>query len=196
MSADLELEKWRRQWQGGPESASRADEVERLRQRVLRETRWAKWGLIVPIWVTVGVGGGMTLLALRNEHPLHVALAIETWIFIAVVWAGSLWIARGTWRPLADTTAAFVDISIRRRKANLRGATFGAWLYVLQLLAMKLIVGYLTSERLADTLTSPHMILYAWIGLPLVFGALVWFRRRQRAQLERLLELKRQLAAD
>jgi hypothetical protein len=197
VTTDTELERWRRQWQAEPAaSAPRADEAERLRQRVLRETRWAKLGLIAPIWVTVGVGGGMTLLALRGEHPLHAALAIETWVFIAVIWAGCLWIARGTWRPLADTTAAFVDISIRRRTANLRGATFGVCLYVFQLLIMKLIVGRMTSESLGDSLTSPHMIIFGWIGLPIVCAALYRFRRRQGAELERLLELRRQLQAE
>lgn len=197
MTTDNELERWRRQWQAeASPSASRADEAERLRQRVVRETRWAKVSLIAPIWVTVGVGGGMTVLGLRGEHPLHVALAIETWIFIAVIWAGCLWIARGTWRPLADTTAAFVDISIRRRRANLRAATFGVCLYAFQLLIMKLLVGRLTSESLGDSLTSPHMIIFGWIGLPGVLAAAYWFRRGQRAELERLLELKRQLQGE
>jgi hypothetical protein len=196
VSNDIELESWRRQWRGGSRSAPRVEEVERLKQRVVRETRWAKLSLIAPIWVTVGVGGGMTLLALRDEHPLHVALAIETWIFIAVVWAGCLWIARGTWRPLADTTTAFVDISIRRREANLRGATFGVYLYVFQLLVMKVVVGWLTSEGLAASLTSPHTIMFGWIGLPLFCAGVYWFRRRQRAELERLHELKRQLLGD
>ncbi len=197
MTADTDLERWRRQWQADPPaSASRADGAERLRQRVLRETRRAKLGLIAPIWVTVGVGGGMTLMAVRGEHPLHLVLAIETWIFIAVIWAGCLWIARGTWRPLADTTAAFVDISIRRRIANMRGAIFGVCLYVFQLLIMKLIVGRMTSESLASSLTSPHMIMFGWIGLPIVCILLYRFRRRQRAELERLRELERELQAD
>jgi hypothetical protein len=197
VTTDTELTQWRRQWRGEPpESASRAEEAERLRQHVLRGTRRAKLSLIAPISVTVGVGGGMTLLALRGEHPLHLALAIETWVFIAVIWAGCLWIARGTWRPLADTTAAFVDISIRRRIANRRGATFGLCLYVFQLLIMKLIVGRMTSASLVDSLTSPHMIMFGWIGLPIICVAFYRFRRRQRAELARLLELERQLQAD
>jgi hypothetical protein len=196
MTADTDLQEWRRQWQGEPASASRAAEAERLRQRVLRETRWTKLGLIVPIWITIGVGGGMIWLALTTGLLVHVVLAIEAWLFIAVIWAGCLWIARGTWRPLANTTAAFVDISIRRRKANLRGTTFGVWLYVFQLLVMKAIVGFVTNETLVDSLTSAHMIIFGWIGLPLILVALHWFRKRQRAELERLLELERQLKAE
>jgi hypothetical protein len=196
MTADTDLQEWRRQWQGEPASASRAAEAERLRQRVLRETRWTKLGLIVPIWITIGVGGGMIWLALTTGLLVHVVLAIEAWLFIAVIWGGCLWIARGTWRPLANTTAAFVDISIRRRKANLRGTTFGVWLYVFQLLVMKAIVGFVTNETLVDSLTSAHMIIFGWIGLPLILVALHWFRKRQRAELERLLELERQLKAE
>ena len=53
MNTDGELESWRRQWQSRSEPGAEADSVERLRRRVLRETRWIKLSLIAPILVTV-----------------------------------------------------------------------------------------------------------------------------------------------
>ena len=196
MTNDGELESWRQQWQSRSEPGAEADAVERLRRRVLRETRWIKVGLIAPILVTVVIGGAMILRALRSEQSLDVWLAVETWIFIAVIWAGSLWIARGTWRPLADTTAAFVDISIRRREANFRGAIFGLCLYVVQVAFIVLALGPASPVGVVGVLTSSVMIVAGWIGVPFGLVVLYWYRRRQRADLERLRELKRQLQSD
>jgi hypothetical protein len=196
MNKDVELEDWRRQWQSRSESAAKADAVEQLRRRVLRETRWNKIGLIAPILVTLVVGGGIVLRALRTGQAIDVLLAVEAWILIVVIWVGCLWIARGTWRPLADTTAAFIDISIRRREANLRGATFGACLYVVQVAFIALALGAASPTGIVSVLTSGSMIVVGWIGVPGGLAALYWFRRRQRADLERLRELKRQLQND
>ena len=196
MTTDVELESWRRQWQSRSEPRVDADAAERLRRRVLRETRGLKVHLIWPVLVTIVVGGWITSRALRTGQTLDVVLAIESWAFIAVVWAGSLWIARGTWRPLADTTAAFVDISIRRRAANLHGLTFGACLYVAQLAFVVLALGAASPSGIVSVLTSSYMIVMGWVGVPCGLAALVWFRRRQRADLERLRELERQLKGD
>jgi hypothetical protein len=196
MNTDVELQNWRQQWQSRPESADTADAVERLRNRVLRETRWLKVSLIAPILVTLVIGGGMTLRALRSEQPLDVLFAIETWVFIVVTWVGCLWIASGTWRPLADTTAAFVDVSIRRREANVRGAIFGVCLYVGQLVFVLVALGAPSPGGLVALLTSSFVMVAGWIGVPVGVSIAYWFLRRQRADLEHLRELKRQLQSD
>ena len=193
MSTDIELESWRRQWQAGPASAIDADAVESLRRRVLRETRANKLGLVGPILVTILVGAWVISRALRTGQGLDVLLAIEGWVFIFVMWAGCLWIARGTWQPLADTTAAFVEVSIRRREANLRGATFGACAYVVQVVFVVLALGVASPAGFAPLLTSAYVIVTGWIGVPVGLVVLGWFRRGQRADLERLRELKGQL---
>lgn len=196
MNADVELEGWRRQWQSRADAGVDAGAVEALRRRVLRETHSLKLNLAWPILVTLVVGGWITLRALRTAQTLDVVLAIEAWIFIVVIWTGCLWITRGTWRPLADTTAAFVDISIRRREANLRGLVFGACLYVAQLAFAVLALGAASPSGIVPVLTSSYIIVVGWIGVPCGLVALFWFRRRQRADLERLRELKRQLQSD
>jgi len=196
MNTDVELDTWRRQWQSRAESAADPDTLERLRRRVLRETRWNKLMLVWPILVTILVGGWITSRALRTGQGLDVLLAIEAWIFIVVMWAGSMWIARGTWHPLADTTAAFVEVSIRRREANLRGATFGAYAYVVQMGFVVLALGVASPVGFVPLLTSAYVIVTGWIGVPIGLVVLAWFRRRQRAELERLRELERQLQGD
>ena len=196
MNTDAELEEWRRHWQGESEPSVDPDAVDVLRRRVLRETRRLKMNLLGPILVTLVVGGWIASRAVRTGQWIDVLLAIESWLFIAVVWAGCLWIARGTWRPLADTTAAFIEVSIRRRVANLRAAAFGACVYVVQLTLLVLVLGTASPQGFAAVLTSPQVIVLGWVGVPAVLAALYWFRRRDRADLERLRELKRQLQSD
>jgi hypothetical protein len=196
MSADVELQNWRRQWQSRSESALDADAAERLRRSVIRETRWLKWSLIIPILITVGIGGAVIVRALRTGQALEILLAVETWAFIVAVWVAGLWVARGTWRPLADTTAAFIDVSIRRREANLRGMTLGACFYIGQLVLIVLVLGAASPAGIVPVLTSSYVIVVGWIGVPSGLAALYWFRRGQRADLERLRELKRQLQTD
>jgi hypothetical protein len=155
-----------------------------------------KIGLIAPILVTIGIGGAFVAWALTSASPADVVLVAEVWIFILLTWTGSLWLARGTWRPLAETTAAFIDLSIRRCRSNLRAASFGAWLYVCQLSFVVLWKFFSSSSELTVLLTAWPVILLGWVGLPVLFASRSWFMRRQRAELDRLLELERQLKAE
>jgi hypothetical protein len=165
-----------------------------LKRRVTRDARLMKLGLIAPVLVTLGIGGGFTALALTfPSAAVGVVLVAEVWLFILVTWAGCLWLARGTWRPLAETTAAFIDLSIRRCRSNLRTATFGAWLYVGQLGFMLLWKFSSTSIELMALITAWPVILIGWLGVPAFFAWRSWFVRRQRARLDHFLELRRQL---
>ncbi len=193
MNIDAELDGWRRQWVSEPHRESTAVVVDELRLRVRRDTRWLKVGLIAPVLVTLGIGGYVAARALRSQDIVDLVVAGEGWLFIMVMWIGSLWIARGTWRPLADTTAAFVDISIRRCHADARGASFGACVYVLQLLFMLVVKILGSAAGLLTVLSSPSVILLGWVGLPLYLAWMVWFRRQRRAWRERLLELTKEL---
>jgi hypothetical protein len=163
---------------------------------VLRETRWTKIGMIAPVFVTFVIGSSIVVRALRTGAAADVVLAVEGWLFIAVLWICTLWIARGTWRPLADTTAAFIDISIRRREANLRIATLAAYFYAAQLLFVVLVMMFDTRAGAIAVLTSLPALLLAWVGVPSMFVWLLWYRRRQRAALLHLRELERELRGD
>lgn len=163
MNTDVEMVRWRQQWQSGPGGATHADAAAALRRSVLRDTRRNWLGLIAPILVTAGVGAGIVLRAFRTERLADAVLAVEGLLLIVVVWTGCLWIARGTWRPFADTTAGFVEISIRRCEANLRVAIFGAFLYVIQLLFVLVMMIVSSPLGLIAILSAQPTILFGWI---------------------------------
>ena len=189
MNRDIELDAWRGQWQTQSEAPVAAD----LRARMARETRWMKIGLIAPVLVTIAIGGGVLVPAVSDAKPAAVTLAIEVWFFILLTWVGALWIGRGTWRPLGETTAAFVDLAVRRCRGNLRGAQFGAVLYIGELLLIPLWNLRYVSVGVWALLASWPVIALGWIGAPAFFGFLLWYAPRKRAELAYLLDVQRQL---
>lgn len=191
MTTDLELDSWRLQWQRQPVRGA----VE-LKESVLRETRRSKLMLLWPVAVTVICGGWTILQAWASSMPGATALAVGVWTYIAMAWAGGLWLARGTWRPGADTTVEFLALAIRRCESALRTVPFGIALYVFELAFMFLFTMRTTGATPGELLRSPPMILIGWIGAPVCVAWALWFARRKRGELDRLLELRHQLDED
>jgi hypothetical protein len=190
MNANGELDSWRVLWQAEVDAPSAAD----LRDRIARETRRKKILLIAPISVTLAIGGWVISRAMASARSEDVVLALETWLFIGIIWIGSLWIERGTWRPLADTTRGFVDLSIRRCQSIITGLRFATILYLAQL-------AFILSWQLRDPSIAPEailmsrpMILIGWAGVPGFLAFAVWFSRKKRQELVTLVDLQRQLA--
>jgi hypothetical protein len=191
MTTDLELDSWRLQWQRQPVRGAAE-----LKESVLRETRRTKVALLAPAAVTAIIGGWALLQVWLSPVPSAISLAIGVWTCIAFAWAGSLWLARGTWRPRAETTAEFLALAIRRCESSLRAVPFGIALYALELAVMflwALRTGTVTPTELAG---SPPIIVLGWLGGPIFVAGAVWYARRKRAELNRLLELRRQLGED
>ncbi len=135
MNTNAEIDTWRRLWQTQSDALAPAD----LRDRIAREIRRQKVALIAPVLVTLVIGGVVVARAIASPQLDNVVMAVEAWLYIAAIWAGSLWISRGTRRPLADTTLAFIELSIRRCRSILSGLRFGAFMYIAQLLVMLLL---------------------------------------------------------
>jgi hypothetical protein len=203
MNHDTELEMWRRYWETpdrGDSPMARVDEPAwggLIRDRVARQSRRLWMGLLAPILVTAAAGGVLVARAMRLGRFIDYAAALEGGLFIIVVWVCCLRLARGTWKPLAQSTAAFVDLAIRRTRSNLAIARLSPWLYAGQII-LGAAVGWSQHESgaLVAYFTSWPLIVMGWIGVPIFIAWLIWYCRRQAAELQRLLELKRQLAND
>lgn len=121
MNLDKQLGAWQQQWQAASEETG-SDSVEDLRRRVETESRRMRFGLLAPAAVTVGIGGSVLLRAIDSVQSTDLVLAAGVWLSILIAWAGTLWIAHGTWRPLGETTAAYLDVSIRRCRSSIATA--------------------------------------------------------------------------
>jgi hypothetical protein len=151
--------------------------------------------MLAPVMTTAVVGGYLLLRAIRSTSWLDIASATEGWLFIGVVWAGCLWLARATWKPLSESTAAFVDLAIRRAKASLATACLGLWLLSGQLVVGMLIerIASHSSQDIFTYVTSSRFVVLGWGTIPIYVLWLLWYRRRHRTNLQRLFELRRQL---
>jgi hypothetical protein len=186
MSLDTELETWRREWQS--ETTAPPD----LRRRVARQSRWLKVMVAGDILVTVVIGGGVIVLAARAPRPDMLLLAAATWLFIVIAWTFRLSTSRGLWSPGSVTTAAFVDLSIRRCRAQLKATVFGAGLFVCQLaFCLGWIYRYSApGAPLWAWLFGSVFNRIVWLFTVAFFVCLAWYRRKKRAELTWLLALR------
>lgn len=192
MTPDTELEQWREQW-----LANTPPVVPReLKRKVERQSRLMRWMVMLEVLVTVVIGGGYTALAWREPSPEMIVLAAGVWILFAIVWTFAVMNRRGTWNPEQATTAAFIDLSLRRCRRRLSAAWFGVCFYAVEMALILTWIYHHNSRRgpvgVAAFLSS-HTAIGVWIFTLLLLAWLVWYRRRRLAELEYLRNLQRQL---
>jgi hypothetical protein len=180
MKLDSELELWRAEWQSASESPVIAD----LRRRVARESLYMRWLLAGEILVTIVIGGATIFVADLDPRPAKIVLAAATWLFIAVAWIFALVSRKNSWSPVAATTSAYLDLSIRRCRAALRSVLFGAILYAVE---MAFCLSWIFHETHS---LSPTTI---WIvtAITAMFALfLIRYHRRKQAELTYLQNLQ------
>ena len=146
--------------------------------------------------VTLVIGWGTIGRAVVFGGLENIAVAMETGLFMALIWAGAVWIDRGTWRPLGNTTAAFVDMSIRRCQSDISGLRFAVILYIGQFIAVLALKRYLSSAAPLDLMTAWPVVVLGWLGFPVFLMFVLWYGRRKKRTLVHLLQLRQQLTED
>jgi len=180
MNLDSEIELWRTEWQ----SASEAPALAELRRRVARESLYMRILLVTEILVTIVIGGGSIVIAARDPRPANILLASATWLFITVAWIFALVSRRNSWTPVASTTAAFLELSIRRCHAALRSVIFGAILYAVE---MTFCLTWIFHETHALNWTT-LLIVTLITAIFAIF--LMRYRRKKRTELSYLKNLQ------
>jgi hypothetical protein len=132
----------------------------------------------------VVLGGGSTLLAKMDPRTEMVVLSAAVWLFLGTAWIFAMMNRRGTWSPVAVSTAEFLDLSIRRCHRRLVSSAFGAGLYFMEM-AFCLTWMYWDPAR-----REPLPATIFSVATPIFLVGLVRYRRKTRAELERLLELQ------
>src|SRR2546426_3679803 len=121
---DDELEVWRGQWHAQP--AVPIDLIRRVeRQTVYMRLDW------IPQILPALIGVGTVIGAVVTRNLNWVLLAVGTWAFIAIAWRFMVENKKGVWAPAAETTAAYVELSIERCRRRLDNIRFGNVMSVL-----------------------------------------------------------------
>jgi len=188
MNVDAELEVWRRQWQSG--TAVPSD----LRRRVEQQSRLMKIALAADILVTIVIGGGAVVWALRSPQPDILLLAVATWLFLAAAWTFTLTVHHGNWSPSGLDTSAFVEFLARRCRGMLAAIWFAAGLFLSEIVFCLGWVYHHSPEPRTPLLvwlfSNSLPIDIVWLATLAFFGFLVWYRRKKRAELAYLQNLR------
>jgi hypothetical protein len=166
-----------------------------LRARVKKESRRMRLLLAADILVTIAAGGGTLGWAIASRQADVAVLAAAIWTCIAAAWTFGIVNRRGNWSPAAADASAFWDLTIRRCRAAAAMAVFGIVFWLAEVTFLSAWVYWYLAQRSTITiggfLSSWPMIV--WECATVVFIALsFWYRRRRQAELQTLLEFKRQ----
>jgi hypothetical protein len=100
-----------------------------LRSHIAQETRRMRQGLIAELALSaVVLLGGAWVLAF-HWSSFAALVTFDAWGMLALVWGFAVWNRRGMWRPLAETTAAYVTLA----RARARRRYWAAWFILLTL---------------------------------------------------------------
>jgi hypothetical protein len=192
METDNELGTWRLEWQA--DNFAPLD----LRKRVEREIRRHRLSFWASVAVTIVMGGGTTLWAAVSGESSAVLVAAAVWLFIGITWATSIQLERmmGSSKPLAETTAAFLEFAIHSCRVRRQGIAVAAalyagffsfmvaWKYIGLAAEMPLDVGtYLTSGRVMTQ-----------CAITAVLAVIALHRRRRLSrELHQLMTLRQRL---
>lgn len=191
MSLDREFKSWQQEWQ------SEATPLPDLRQRVRQQSRFMWIMLAFEAAVTVGVGGGFSIWAWRSRQTDITVLAACAWGFIAVAWWFAIANRRRSWRAPAETTQAYLELTIRRCRGALSAIRFGFFLYFAEIV---FCVAWLFRHNLRkgenaalEFFTSTWMVGVYAISATFV-AAMFWYRAKRRRELASLLRLSEEIA--
>ncbi len=188
---DDELREWMADWQADPAPAAEVREA--IRRRVRRQS-------LVMILMAAGelafaCGGLLLLIWFVWRHPQPIDIATMAGFCLLVVWAElcSLWYRRGVWRPSAETTAAYLDLSLRRCQRRLLALRAGWWLLAAE---VALFIPWLW-VHLDERPASPGDFAFTYGFLALMAGGmaaiLVFLDRCTRRELQELEAVRRSL---
>ena len=186
---DDELETWRRQWNSQP-----AVPIDLIR-KVERQTVYMKLEQI-SLLLPALIGVATIVLAVRVRTFPWIILAIGIWFFNIIGGYIQIKNAKGTWAPEADTTAAYVELSIARCRAKLKNIRL---FYVLgpSLFAFVSAVNFSIIYPVLKT-TRDHLIMFGGLAeAAAVMGFVTWLMsnkgKKVRAELTYLMNLQREL---
>lgn len=189
------MEAWQSEAPGEPAPAPLSDEV---RRRIRRKVRLHSYGLILLAVFEVTGCAGILLWLFRDlledgPNAVEISGFAGTAFFVAVALAFSFWNRRGAWWPAAESTRAFVDLSLERCRRKLRTLRFCPWLLAAELAFVIPWAAWALLSRDAgreDWLRSFGLAVVASAAL-LVWWA--WYRKKTLRERTEWEELRRSL---
>jgi hypothetical protein len=179
ITEDRELELWKEEWRAetGPLPA--------LKKKVRRQTLRMTVGWVVAVPATVFGLAYFARLVLRDPSPDNIVVTAFVWVAMPLAFAFFAWNQIGIWRPDAQTTRAYAELSCKRVRAELRGLRVAFYVLcaevfflacVIWIFRVKWILHASPTDRFARLVVLPVVVLGTWIFM-------IWYWRHKNKQL-------------
>lgn len=198
--AEREWESWALEWRSEEGSTPAAIGRAEIERRVRRQNVRLRLLAVADAFVVTGFLALSGYMAVRIPDPLMIVWAAAVWVFTFVALAFTIRNRRGIWAASAETTSAYLELSVERCRRKVRTARFG-----MQLLAAEIVFLLLWGtwemaahpERLAER---PGRLLLRY-GLIALFaaGTIAWatlYRRSALREMTRIEEIRRGMEAE
>ena len=179
ITEDGELELWKEEWRAetGP--------LPTLKKKVKRQTLLmiAEWVVAVPAFI-LGLGY-FARLVVHDPSPDNILMTAFVWLGMPLGLAFAVWNQIGNWRPGAETTRAYAELSYKRACSRLRGLRVVFYVLYAEVVFLacmfwifrvKWVLRASPADRFAHLVVLPVLLTGMWIFL-------IWFRRRRSKQL-------------
>jgi hypothetical protein len=191
---DDELEIWRRQWRGQP-----AVPIDLIR-KVERQTIYMRFGYLA-LFVPGSVGVGAVVLAVLMPSLPTMVLAVGVWAFLIIIALMGIKASKSLWAPTTESTAAYVDLSVRRCRAQLKSVRLYYLVApLLTIFIMAVQYWFLASYDVLKTSRDIAWMVGAWVYASAIMAFVGLLMRRWgkkvRVELSYLENLQRRLGED
>jgi hypothetical protein len=183
---DKELAEWRAEWQS---LGGRAGLAEELGARVKKDGRRIRLGLAKEI-SSVPVGAAVCVwLIVRTRGEIAAALTSAALLLLIGVSVSRLITLReGTLDASANTLDAFIELTRRRLRDDLRWARFKQRLQQITILVVVVWCASLVVLHFDYYRTSPWQTVIIWTICSAILGFFLWRNGRRQQRLEAELE--------
>lgn len=181
MTRDTELEIWRQEWR------SETEPLPELKKQIKRQNRRVIAGAAI-LCLCLGLS---TFAALRTRSSFAAGLAAGMWGSTLLLGSYAWWIRRGTWKPSAQTTRAYLELRYNRAAAKVRTLRAGSYLLAATVVLYSGLVAW-------DWFFSSHPSAYSAghrLGLVIIPAMIIellffrWCGRRKSQEMEETRKL-------
>jgi Flp pilus assembly protein TadB len=171
---DLELAAWRRDW--STETEPLPELKRKIRRQNLRITV-----VVAALCVCLALS---TIAAVRTRSSFMAGLATGMWFASLSLGSYAWWVRRGAWRPTAQTTLAYLELSYRRAIARARTLRFSFYF----LLAGIVLSAAFFAWNWQQFTTTEALILAALVAELFFFSHKARRNKQEIKEMQKLLE--------
>jgi predicted lysophospholipase L1 biosynthesis ABC-type transport system permease subunit len=171
MTTDTELERWQQEWR------EHTDPLPELKKKIRRQN-WQTAAAIAAICACIVLA---TLAAIYRQSAFFAGSASGMGVASILLGGYAWWVKRGAWKPAANTTLAYAELTYKRAQAKARILRFAFY--------MLTVAAVLFSCFLAWNLKRVHP-RDVFIDAALI-AELFYIKRQERRKLQEMQETKK-----